>query len=101
MQSQFQAVDLAAIVASGKSATSAIGNRNASDSFLEAALIVFQAIRFEIDSGRFMQDERGKILVEMIAVAGGMGKDALDAANTAQHDAGIAFHRTLYAIICG
>ena len=101
MQGSFDAVDLEAIVASGKSATSAIRNRNASDSFLQATLIVFQAIRSEIDSGRFMAGERGKLLFEMITMAGGTAREALDAANIAQHDSGIAFHRTIYAAVCG
>ena len=99
--SPFEAADLEAIVAAGKAATSAIGNRNASDSFLEASLIMFQAVRAEVDSGRFMKGERGKVLKEMISLSAAMARDAMDAANTAQHDAGIAFHRTIYAAVCG
>ena len=95
------ATDLEAIVAAGKAATSTIGNRNASDSFLEAALLVFQGVRYEIDSGRFMKGERGRVLTEMIALAGTMARESLNAANVAQHDAGIAFHRTIYAAVCG
>lgn len=95
------AADLEAIVAAGKAATSTIGNRNASDSFLEAALLVFQGVRSEIDSGRFMRGERGRVLSEMIVLAGTMARESLNAANKAQHDAGIAFHRTIYAAVCG
>ena len=95
------AADLEAIVAAGKAATSTIGNRNASDSFLEAALLVFQGMRAEIRSGRSMAGERGRVLTEMISLAGTMARDSLNAANKAQHDAGIAFHRTIYAAVCG
>ena len=96
-----KAADLEAIVAAGKAATSTIRNRNASDSFLEAAVLVFQGVRSEIDSGRFMKGERGRVLTEMIFLAGTTAQDALNAANTAQHDARIAFHRTIYAAVCG
>ena len=92
--------DLEAIAASGKSVTSTIVNRNASDRFLEASLIVFQGVRSEIDAGRFTNRERAAVLVETIVAASGFAIEALRAVTAAQHDTGIAFHRTLYAAVC-
>ena len=100
IQAPLETADLAAIAASGKSVTSTIVNRNASDRFLEASLIVFLAVRSEIDSGRFTSGERVASLVESIVAASGLAIEALGAVTAAQHDAGIAFHRTLYAAVC-
>ena len=100
IQAPLETADLAAIAASGKSVTSAIVNRNASNRFLEASLIVFQGVRSEIDAGRFTNRERAAVLVETIVAASGFAIEALRAVTAAQHDTGIAFHRTLYAAVC-
>ena len=100
IESPLETADLEAIAASGKSVTSTIVNRNASDRFLEASLIVFQGVRSEIAAGRFTNGERAAALVETIVAASGFAIKALGAVTASQHDAGIAFHRTLYAAVC-